>query len=433
MYLLPPLLSALLMAAHFSRVNNDWVAIFCLVLPLFLFIKKLWIARVFQILLIFGGLVWIERTVTLIRLRQEAGESWIRLAIILIAVALFTMLSSLSFETKKARTRYDTGETGAGPIIHSFLLTAALLAFVQWRVDNPTMLLAERFLPGSGWVEILLLALYAAWITEKMLDTKKSPTFRKRIWAGFSIVFFSQFILGLAGLERFLMTGELHLPIPALILSGPLYRGEGFFMLILFVGTVLFIGPAWCSHLCYIGAWDNLFACTQKKPSALPRWRHGARLGILLFVLITALGLRHTGISGTVAAGLAIVFGLLGVALMVLFSRNKGTMVHCTVYCPTGLVADGLGKVSPFRIRINDACDDCGACTIACRFNALGAGDIQKRKAGITCSLCGDCVRSCSKEAIGYKFFRLKPRTARNVFIVLAVSLHAVFLALARL
>jgi hypothetical protein len=421
------------MAAHFSRVNNDWLAIFCLTLPAVLFIKKLWVKRVYQILLIMGCLVWIERTVVLVRMRQEAGEEWIRLAIILIAVALLTLLTSLSLETKKARQRYERIDTSVGPIIFSFLLTAALLGFVQWKVNTPTMLLAERFLPGTGWVEILLLAFYAAWITEKMLDIKKSPPLRIRIWMTFSIVFFAQFILGLAGLEKFLMTGELHLPIPAVILGGPLYRAEGFFMLILFVGTVLFVGSAWCSHLCYIGAWDNLSAYSQKRPSTLPKWRHGARLGILFFVLLATVGLRLLEISGTVAAGLAIVFGLLGVAFMIFLSRKKGTMVHCTVYCPTGLVADWLGKVSPFRIRINNACDDCGACTLACRFNALEAGDIQKRKAGITCSLCGDCIQSCKKEALYYKCFGLNPQTARSVFIVFVVSLHASFLGLARL
>lgn len=433
MYLIPPVLAALLMAAHFSRVNNDWLAIFCLALPFLLFIKKLWIKRVYQILLIIGCLVWVERTVVLVRMRQEAGDTWIRLSIILIAVAMFTMLSSLSFETKKARKRYERIETSLGPIISSFLLTAALLGFIQWKVDTPTMLLAERFLPGSGWIEILLLAFYAAWITEKMLDIKKSPPLRKRIWMAFSLVFFSQFILGLAGLEKFLMTGELHLPIPAVILSGPLYRGEGFFMLILFVGTVLFIGSAWCSHLCYIGVWDNLFACSQKKPSNLPQWRHSARLGILLFVLTTAMGLRHIGISGTVAAGLAIVFGLLGVGIMIFISRKMGTMVHCSVYCPTGLVADWLGKALPFRIRIDSKCDDCGVCTLTCRYNALETNDIQNRKAGITCSLCGDCIQSCNKEALHYKFFGLRPQTARSVFIILIVSLHAVFIGLARL
>jgi NAD-dependent dihydropyrimidine dehydrogenase PreA subunit len=433
MYLLPPILSTLMMAAHFSRVDNDRLAIFCLALPFLLFIKKIWVKRVYQILLVIGGPIWIERTVILIRTRQETGESWMRLAVILITVALFTIFSSLSFETKKARKRYAIVETSTGPIVYSFFLTAILLSFVHWKVDYPTMLLAERFLLGTGWVEILLLAFYAAWITEKMLDIKKSPTLRKRIWAGFSFVFFAQFILGLAGIEKFLMTGELHFPIPAVILGGPLYRGEGFFMLILFLGTVLFIGSAWCSHLCYIGAWDNLFACSQKKPSVLPRWRHRVRIGILVFVLSAGIGLRLLGISGAIAAASAIVFGLLGVGIMIFFSRKKGTMVHCTVYCPTGLVADWLGKASPFRIRIDNKCDDCGACTFACRYNALEAGDIQKRKAGITCSLCGDCVQTCGKEAINYKFFGLLPQTARSVFIVLIVSLHAVFLGLARL
>jgi ferredoxin len=343
------------------------------------------------------------------------------------------MSSALSFETKKARLRYDRVETSTIPIFYSFLLTAVLLGFVHWKVENPTMLLAERFFPGTGWVEILLLAFYAAWITEKILDIKKSPILRRRIWAGFSFVFFAQFILGLAGLEKFLMTGELHLPIPAVIMAGPLFRGEGVFMLILFVGTVLFIGPAWCSHLCYIGSWDNLFACSQKKPSALPKWRHAVRIGILLFVLSAAAGLRFMGASGIIAASSAIIFGLIGVGLMVLISRNRGTMVHCTVYCPTGLVADWLGKISPFRIRIDNNCDDCGACTFACRYSALEADDIQKRKAGITCSLCGDCLQSCGKEAISYKFFGLKPQTARNVFIVLIISLHTVFIGLARL
>jgi hypothetical protein len=160
MYLIPPILSTLLMAAHFSRVDNNWLAILCLALPFLLIIKKLWVKRVYQILLVTGGPIWIQRTIVLIRMRQEAGESWIRLAVILSAVALFTMFSSLSFETKKARKRYDIVETSNGPIVYSFLLTAVLLGFVHWKVNDPTMLLMERFLPGAGWVEILLRFLF---------------------------------------------------------------------------------------------------------------------------------------------------------------------------------------------------------------------------------------------------------------------------------
>ncbi|HDJ22855.1 MAG TPA: 4Fe-4S binding protein [Candidatus Aminicenantes bacterium] len=62
----------------------------------------------------------------------------------------------------------------------------------------------------------------------------------------------------------FLMTGKLHLPVPALILAGPIYRGTLSFMLILFLVTIVLVGPAWCSHLCYVGAWDDI-ACRRKR------------------------------------------------------------------------------------------------------------------------------------------------------------------------
>ena len=85
----------------------------------------------------------------------------------------------------------------------------------------------------------------------------------------FSIIFFSQLILGVVGLEKLLMTGKLHLPVPALIAAGPLFRGTGFFMAILFTFSVLLVGPAWCSWLCYIGAWDNYAAKFKKIPISL--------------------------------------------------------------------------------------------------------------------------------------------------------------------
>jgi hypothetical protein len=40
-------------------------------------------------------------------------------------------------------------------------------------------------------------------------------------WTFFSVVFFAQLVLGLAGMPSMLMTGELHAPVPALILAGP--------------------------------------------------------------------------------------------------------------------------------------------------------------------------------------------------------------------
>jgi len=253
------------------------------------------------------------------------------------------------------------------------------------------------------------------------------------VWRLFSVVFFAQLLIGLAGVERFLMTGQLHLPIPALIVAGPVYRGGGLFMLVLFLSTIVLVGPAWCSHLCYIGAWDDLAARARKQPRPLPRWREPVRVGLLITVVATALALRLAGVATVVAAGAAIAFGLAGVALMVTWSRRAGAMAHCTTWCPIGLLADVLGKLSPFRLRIGPGCEQCGACASLCRYDALSEEHLRRGRPGLTCTLCGDCLAACPTGAIGYRFPGLSPERARAIFLVLVVSLHAVFLGVARL
>jgi len=429
-----PVLSCVLLAAHFSRAENDWLAVICLVFPLILLSKKKWLMQIFQIFLLVGGAIWIERTIFLVRLRQRLNLPWVRLAAILGAVALFTILSALVFKSKKIKEIFRKGEPDTTfPVVIASLVTAGLLSIVQIIVKTPVMLLLERFQPGAGWVEVILLALYAGWVTGKIIDPQKTPLIRSRIWMFFSIVFFTQLLLGLAGIEKLLMTGELHLPVPALIIAGPLFRGEGFFMLILFAATVLLVGPAWCSYLCYIGAWDNLAAKGKKMPVQLPSWRHGARVGILLLVVISAVVFRAAGVPGVTATLMAGFFGVLGVAIMGFISRKKGTMVHCITYCPIGLAANWLGRLSPFRLRITDSCSECGACRPACRYEALTEADIKQRKPGLTCTLCGDCITRCNENSLQYKFLGMKPQTARYVFIIMVVSLHAVFLGVARL
>ncbi len=323
-------------------------------------------------------------------------------------------------------------EAGARPRAATFLLTFLLLGIVQLVVDRP-MLLAERFFHGAGWLEAALLAGYSCWLLAKLYDPRNTPVWRRRLWTLFSIVFFAQLAIGLLGIERFLMSGELHLPIPAMIIAGPLYRGDGLFMPILFVATILFVGPAWCSYLCYIGSWDLNLAVARKRPIPSKVNRVWIRIGIVAIVVGVALGLRWFGVSSIVATWLGVAFGILGVGIMVAVSRRAGAMVHCTMYCPIGLAADVLGKLSPFRLRITESCTECGACTLKCRYDALRTEDIQARRPGLTCTLCGDCLSSCKGKSIEYGFGGLTPQNARVVFLVLAVSLHAVFLGVARI
>jgi ferredoxin len=391
------------------------------------------VTTVLKVLLLCGAGLWLVTFWRMASFRAAAGVGWVGLTLVLGGVTLFTIGSAFVFDATRVKERYNRALPTARASAAAFLLTALTLAIVHVNVTTPVMLLLERFVPGGGWMEIPAVSTYAAWLTEKMLEGRRRHFWRRRLWLFFSAVFFAQFLLGLLGVDRMLMTGKIHLPIPALILAGPIFRGQGLFMPILFCSTVLLTGAAWCSYLCYIGAWDHAASRNIRKPKPLPRWHPWVRLFILLAVVATAVGLRIAGVRPVTAATVALGFGVVGVALMVAWSRRKGVMAHCVVYCPIGLVADALGKVLPFRICFGDGCDECGVCSKVCRYDALTEAHVKARKVGFTCSLCGDCVGVCRPRALKYRFWGLGGDNVFNVFLVLVVSLHAVFLALARI
>ncbi len=426
------ILSFILLGAHFSRHNAPALVWICLLLPVLLLFRKKWISNIIQLALLLGTFEWIRSLMQLVQIRQAAGQPWIRLIAILGSVALFTVISLLLFRNQKLQERINRVPETATLSTVTFILTAIVLGIVHLQVQPP-MLLVERFFPNYGWLQIFGLALYAGWMVDKIYITETSRQWRLRLWLGFSIVFFLQLLLGLIGFEKFLMTGKLHLPIPALILGGPIYRGTGFFMPILFGVTVLLAGPAWCSYLCYIGAWDNLAAQNSTRPQKMPGWAGKLRLGILVGVIVISLVLRFAGLSISLALGLAIAFGLFGIGLMVFWSRKKGIMTHCITYCPMGLVANWLGKLSLFRIRLDNECTECRACHFVCRYDALSFDDIQKKRPGPTCTLCGDCITSCKGNWIHYSLLKFNPEKSRRIFLSLIIMLHAVFLGLARI
>ena len=295
------------------------------------------------------------------------------------------------------------------------------------------MILLERFIPGGGWIEIPLIAFYGAFVIWKMQDPKNVAVWRRNTWLVFSFVFFSQFLLGLIGFDTFLMTGKLHLPVPAMILSGPLYRWELSFMTILFISTIILSGPAWCSHLCYFGALDN-FASAAKNPGNKPiknKW--AIKYSIMLLVVSITLVLRWLNTSWQIAALIGGLFGVVGLGVILFISRRKGKMVHCVVYCPIGTVVNYLRFINPFRMYIDNSCTHCMKCTSFCKYDALNPEDIKNEKPGLSCTLCGDCITSCHVNSIKYKFFGLKPDTARKLYLFITISIHAVFMALARM
>lgn len=313
-----------------------------------------------------------------------------------------------------------------------FLIVVFLLSFVQWKVDNPLLLL-ERFAEGGGWFEIFAIGIYGAIVAWHMQDPKKVVAWRKYTWFTFSVVFFSQLLLGLLLSEKFLMSGKLHLPVPMMILAGPIYRGQTSVMTILFLSTVILSGPAWCSHLCYFGAIDNLAAAGKPRRSPI-RNKWALKWTVLLLIVTAAIVLRWMKVPVTTATLLAGGFGIVGLAMILIISRKEGRMVHCTAYCPVGTVVNLTRFVNPFRMFIdNNSCTDCMVCTTSCKYDALNRTDIAARKPGLTCTLCGDCLSSCHTESIKYRFLRFSPETSRMLYLLITISLHAATMALARI
>jgi len=431
-----PLVCSVLLAAHALRPGNFGLVLSCLLLGALALTRQAFARIVLICGLLAGALIWTHSALELVRFRLAFGQPVQRLAVIMAALVAVNIAGAFVLAASPGRRRFDRRADLAAPLAAVFLLTLGTLYCLQYFPRPPlapTLLLAERFAPTFGWLEATLIACYAAFIAARLLDPKTQAETRRRGWRLFSLVFFAQLALGLLGMTSMLMTGALHLPVPALIAAGPLYRGHGLFMLWLFAASVALLGPGWCSHLCYIGAWDDLAAGGKKLPVPLPRWAVTVRAAILGLTLAVPLLLRALGVSLDAALWTAAAFGLTGLGVMALVSTRLGTMAHCTAFCPIGLAGNLLGKLTPWRLRIGSNCTRCTACISRCRYNALTPERLETGKPALSCTLCGDCLSACKHGALHYRFLKLSPAHSRTLFVILAASLHAIFLAVARI
>lgn len=311
-----------------------------------------------------------------------------------------------------------------------FLFVTLFLSGIHLYMDSD-ILVMERFVTGGAWIEILLVSIWGSFLAYKMEDPLKAPFWRKSSWLLFSVVFFGQFLLGILGFERFLMTGDVHLPVPAMIISGPVYRGELTIMVFLFLSTVLLTGPAWCSHLCYFGGIDNATADIRKNNRS---WKNKRQVKHLVFfcILIVTLIFRLINLQRIYALAGGIVAGGVGAALILFKSGKEGKMANCVLYCPVGTLVMYLKRINPFSMYIDSSCNNCGTCSSACNYDALTMRDIHQNKPGTTCTYCGDCLSACNHQAIKYKLFGLQAEKARRIYLFLTVSFYTIFLALAK-
>jgi len=109
--LLPVFISFLLLAAHFLRAGQVVISIILISLLSLLFLRKVWVPWVIQLILLLGTVEWLHTLYSVAQVRIEFGMPWMRMATILGAVALFTALSCLVFRNKALRKRFPGGDS----------------------------------------------------------------------------------------------------------------------------------------------------------------------------------------------------------------------------------------------------------------------------------------------------------------------------------
>lgn len=89
--------------------------------------------------------------------------------------------------------------------------------------------------------------------------------------------------------------------------------------------------------------------------------------------------------------------------MTVYFLGQKG---FCTYACPYGGFFSLADKIAPGRIRVTDACNQCGHCTATCTSNVLVHAEVKEYGMVIDqgCMKCMDCISVCPNDALYFGF-----------------------------
>ena len=89
--------------------------------------------------------------------------------------------------------------------------------------------------------------------------------------------------------------------------------------------------------------------------------------------------------------------------MTVYFLGQKG---FCTYACPYGGFFGLADRLSPGKIRVTDACNQCGHCTATCTSNVLVHAEVKQYGMVVDpgCMKCMDCVSVCPNEALYFGF-----------------------------
>jgi ferredoxin len=103
--------------------------------------------------------------------------------------------------------------------------------------------------------------------------------------------------------------------------------------------------------------------------------------------------------------------------MTVYFLGQKG---FCTYACPYGGFFSLADKIAPGKIRVTDACNQCGHCTATCTSNVLVHAEVKEYGMVVDpgCMKCMDCISVCPNDALYFGFGKpaigVKQTVSRN-------------------
>ncbi|MEK6642922.1 MAG: tetratricopeptide repeat protein [Planctomycetota bacterium] len=230
-------------------------------------------------------------------------------------------------------------------------------------------------------------------------------------------------VLILAHVAHWLISGKTLTPVEPsesmeTIRTGAINAGFVFFAVAILL-TLIF-GRFVCGWACHLVAYQDLTLWVLKKLHLRPR---PFRSRLLIFVPALAAfymffwpavyrafasiphpeltwHLSSTGFWDTFPDyGIAILTVLTCGMAIIYFLGAKG---FCTYACPYGALFGITDKLAVTRIRVTDACHQCGHCTAVCTSNVDVAREVKLYKMVVDpgCMKCLDCVSVCPNDAL---------------------------------
>ena len=102
----PVVLSLVVLGAHFMRYGYSIAVFGLLALIALLVVRRPWVARLTQVVLILGALEWVRTLYELLQFRAANGQPATRMTVILGVVVVVTFCSALLFQSPVLKKIY---------------------------------------------------------------------------------------------------------------------------------------------------------------------------------------------------------------------------------------------------------------------------------------------------------------------------------------